>query len=155
MNRFWSKVNKGTEDECWEWQAGKNNKGYGAFKFGGSTIGAHRFSYLLARGSIPVGMQVCHHCDNPGCVNPKHLFVGTQSDNQQDSVAKGRDNPPWGEKCGKAKLCNGDVYEIRRLYSLGVTQVLLAKMWIVSVWAIADIVNRNTWKHIGVANELL
>ncbi len=95
-DRFWQKVNK--TDDCWFWTGMKSPKGYGKFWTGKKFERAHRFSYTLNVGTIPLGMLVLHHCDNPCCVNPIHLFVGTHADNTRDKMAKGRqakgDNSP-------------------------------------------------------------
>lgn len=87
---FWTKVRKG--ESCWEWQASVNSSGYGWFRFGEkrTPTGAHRVAYVLANGPIPDGLQVLHRCDNPPCVNPTHLFLGTNGDNHADKLAKGR-----------------------------------------------------------------
>jgi hypothetical protein len=90
--RFWNKVNK--TKKCWEWLATKNNKGYGRIQVNGKSRLAHRISYGLKNGEIPRGLEVLHKCDNPLCVNPKHLFLGTHKDNLQDMAKKGR----WGNQ---------------------------------------------------------
>ena len=88
--RFWRKVKHGSG--CWEWQGAKVRGGYGFFWDGKRNGVAHRYSYELAYGPIPSGKIVCHHCDNPPCVRPDHLFCGTHSDNENDKYAKGREN---------------------------------------------------------------
>lgn len=94
MKRFWDKV-KIVEGSCWEWQAAYRGKtGYGAIKYGGMVVDAHRVSYMLNIGPIPLGMLVCHSCDNRKCVNPDHLFLGTSKDNYHDALKKGRVDPP-------------------------------------------------------------
>ena len=142
--RFWDKVDK--SGDCWEWKGAKNPDGYGRFRLRSRLVQAHRFVYSLAYGNIPRGLCVCHHCDNPGCVNPNHLFLGTLVDNQRDSIAKERCSR--GERHGRTRLVDNDVHEIRRLCSLGVTQTLLAKMWKLSRPQVSSIVNKVSWKHI-------
>jgi hypothetical protein len=87
-DRFWSKVEK--SDECWKWTAGKHNAGYGVFWEKGRFYKAHRWSWERERGPIPDGLNLLHKCDNPACVRPDHLFLGTQKDNVNDMVSKGR-----------------------------------------------------------------
>lgn len=146
MQRFWDKVD--ISGNCWEWTAGVWKGGYGEFWFGDRMVQAHRFAYSLIYGPIPEGMCVCHHCDNPGCVKPSHLFLGTQVENQRDSVAKGRGADHRGEKNGNSKLYENDVHEIRRLYSLGVKSALLSKMWRINQDHVTRLVSRKSWRHI-------
>jgi hypothetical protein len=89
--RFWKNVRK--SDACWEWTANRSTAGYGHIKKGGrqgEQLGAHRVSWELHNGPIPPGLFVCHHCDNPRCVRPDHLFLGTTTDNVRDAICKGR-----------------------------------------------------------------
>ena len=109
--RFWAKVARGGSIDCWEWQGHLTPKGYGQI-YTGTYIdgrrcikGAHRVAWELQRGDIPAGMQVCHICDNPSCVNPAHLFLGTQKDNMQDMSCKGR-GANQGRLSKRCALCN-------------------------------------------------
>ncbi len=119
--RFWQHVQK--TDTCWLWTAGKNHKGYGViYHVDGKTRTAHRVSWELHLGPIPDGLLVCHHCDNPPCVRPDHLFLGTEKDNSQDAVSKGRKGAPVlarGERHWNAKLTDTVVLEMRALYASG------------------------------------
>lgn len=115
--RFLEKIVFG--DECWIWTACKDIGGYGNFRLKGKTVKSHRFSWEHFKGEIPEGMKICHKCDTPACVNPDHLFLGTQKDNVIDMVAKGRDNHAFGETQGSSKLTWSDIDEIRNLYKRG------------------------------------
>ncbi len=100
-DRFWIKVVRSGDDECWGW-SGTTNKGYGRINVGGNMVLAHRVAWELTSGLIPPGMCVLHSCDNPPCVNPNHLFLGTHADNMRDMRAKGRHRYAvvrWGDHC--------------------------------------------------------
>jgi hypothetical protein len=90
IRRFWSRVAAGKPDECWCWIGSKTPLGYGHMRIGKQNAYSHRISWVLHNGFIPDGLVVCHKCDNPSCVNPTHLFLGTMKDNTQDSIKKGR-----------------------------------------------------------------
>jgi hypothetical protein len=90
VDRFWNKVDK--SDDCWLWTASKLKQGYGRFNFNGKLILAHRMSWILTNGEIPNEMCALHSCDNPSCVNPSHLRLGTKKDNSQDKIQRGRDH---------------------------------------------------------------
>jgi len=103
--RFWEKVNVRGSEECWPWLAATKQGGYGRISGErGEPQLSHRVAYKLAVGTIPDGLVVCHRCDNPSCVNPSHLYLGTQADNLCDMRSKGRGNPPRGSRHPKARL---------------------------------------------------
>lgn len=145
--RFWAKVKK--SDGCWEWTAMKRG-GYGRITRDGKSNGmltAHRLSWELAHGAIPVGLFVLHKCDNPPCVRPDHLFLGTQYDNVQDRVAKGREGDRSGEKNGRAKLSHGQVAQIRQLHTEGKSYRELALVYGVHYGHIGQIVHGKCWRN--------
>ena len=149
---FWAKVSKG--DGCWLWIASiKPRNGYGHLRVGNRDYNAHRYSYVLAYGEIPKGMEVMHICDVPHCVNPAHLKLGTHDENMADCKAKGRTT--HGERSGKAKLTAEHVRHIKAEYRKGrkhrspwSNSAELAARYGVGTGAIAAIIRGHSWKHI-------
>ena len=146
MNRFWEKVDK--SGDCWEWTAYKNKAGYGVLGFKTGNKLAHRVSAKL-HGMVISGLFVCHHCDNPGCVNPEHLFVGTAKDNAVDMTRKGRNTvkPKKGERSHLSKITRDDVMFIRDNYdALGSRRLSYAVgVSRAQVWRIAT---GRSWAHV-------
>jgi len=149
--RFWAKVKK--TNNCWEWQGCKNNKGYGMFRVNNEHKYAHRFSYEIHKGEIPQGKFVCHHCDNPSCINPDHLFCGTNSDNIQDSVKKGRFHliGRKGSQNVSSKLNEKQVKEIKKHFiNKKETYRKIAKRYGVEQTTIGLIIRGKTWVHVQI-----
>lgn len=147
--RFWSKVDQRGPDECWEWQSGTFDSGYGAVGFRGTLWKASRVAWTLTHGDIPDSLWVLHECDNPPCCNPTHLFLGTPADNSADRDDKGRVCRTHGSARWVSKLTESDVIEIRRRYADGgVRQQDLANEFGISFQNISLILLRKTWTHI-------
>ena len=141
--RFWAKVDKKGQDECWEWTASKGAHGYGQIGEGSRMLLAHRVSWGLQNGSIPAGMCVLHRYDNPACVNPSHLRLGLQADNVRDMMNRGRS--ARGERQGSSKLTAQDVYEIGQMLGRGIPERVIAKKYGVTQSNISQIKTGETW----------
>lgn len=144
MDRFWSKVAKGHPDQCWEWQASMGDT-YGKFWIDGHYDKAHRVAYTLIHGEIPAGLVVRHKCDNPRCVNPNHLELGTQKDNAQDSMDRNRRHKPKGELNTRAVLTETDVRAIRNDPR---NNAEIARDYGVARTSISNIKNFKSWNHL-------
>jgi len=160
-DRFWAKVSKASV--CWIWTGALDKDGYGVFRTPlKSSDRAHRVAFILAGGKIPHGMMVLHHCDNPSCVNPAHLYAGTHADNTKDAVDRKRmaagerngtrrhpEKLARGSRQGLSKLTESQVQDIRKLRKQGATLKQLAAMANVSIATIGYVCNGSTWKHVG------
>ena len=150
MKRFWDKVQKTKKDKCWIWLACKDKNGYGQFYLNGKSEKSHRVSYMLAnRCSILKNFNILHKCDNPCCVNPKHLFLGTQKDNVKDMIHKGRRSDTKGNANGHAKINDQDVIEIKRLFHEDkLNQTQISQLYPINNRMISRIITGQAWSHI-------
>lgn len=157
--RFWEKVRRGRG--CWEWTARRFKNGYGSIRSGDRQLLAHRIAWELTRGPIPSGLLICHHCDNPPCVRPSHLFLGTHQMNLDDCRRKGRAAKPdqttrASESNGAAKLTASKVRRLRERYRRGgVTQAALAREYKVSIPLIEKILGGRLWRYPEAGYGLL
>jgi hypothetical protein len=149
--RFRKYVDKKGPDECWPWLGAASPRGYGVFAIRhNNTFFAQRIAYFLATGHNPTAM-VCHHCDNPPCCNPKHLFHGTNADNVRDMISKGRQPViprPKGEDHPRSKLTAEQVRNAREIYSYGIPACRIAKQYGVDPKTIQALVDGKTWKTV-------
>ena len=149
-NRFIQKVTVRGKSDCWDWTANIDSCGYGRFGFRQKLLSAHRFSWMLFVGEIPDKLHVLHHCDNPSCVNPDHLFLGTHQDNMTDRNCKGRQGGGSlkGETNPQCKHTVAEILEIRAMLKAGYKQKEIAIQFNTTQPVISNIGLRKTWKHV-------
>lgn len=148
--RFEMKFKIDKPNKCWIWLKHKNKKGYGIFGIASSkSVRAHRFSYELYVGKIPKGLLVCHKCDNPACVNPNHLWLGTIKENNSDRDKKGRCVSLKGEKNGHAKITDKIAREIKQRIISGEPMTKIARELNIKYCIVANIKSGSSWKHIN------
>ena len=145
---FYSRVIKTAT--CWEWQGMKSSDGYGELKVDGKRHPAHRWIYEYTYGNIG-SLNVCHHCDNPLCVRPDHLFAGTQKDNIRDCIKKGRF--ARGEKNGQARLKDSQILEIRKLKAQGIKSPTIAKLFNIHEGHARKIMSGQKWTALAALEE--
>lgn len=146
---IWRYCTPGDPRECWIWQGYEDEHGYGIACYGAGRIPAHRLSYTIHVGSIPEGLVICHKCDNPPCINPNHLFLGTYLDNVQDMRQKGRARDARGELAGNVKTTELAVIHIRELANQGMRYTDIAKIYTdLTPHHISLIARRICWKHV-------
>lgn len=144
-DRLWSRVKEDSKG-CWVWTWRTDDCGYGDIHWGRESK-AHRIAWMLVYGEITGGLHVLHHCDNPPCCNPNHLFLGTPKDNARDKESKGRGNQAKGEAAHLSKLKENEVLEIRAQYGT-IDPNRLCKMYGIARNTLDHVIARRTWKHI-------
>ncbi|WP_165608906.1 HNH endonuclease signature motif containing protein [Mycolicibacterium fortuitum] len=153
VERYWSKVDRGGDGECWLW-TGNTVREYGTIHAGYTAdrkkvvVKAHRLGWELANGRSPGEFVVRHRCDTPRCQNPVHLEIGTQLDNMRDQQERGRHVTLYGSQHGMAKLTEDDVREIRTLRKSGLLLRVIAEQFDIDLCSVSDIARRRTWKHV-------
>lgn len=146
VDRFFFYVDKRADDECWPWTGYRNSHGYGSFRVGTKPALAHRVSYIAHGKGDPTGLVVRHTCDNPGCVNPHHLVIGTHADNMRDMTERQRQ--ARGEGNGRARLTADIIIEVRQRRLNGETLTAMAKEYGVSFSTLSRAIRGDTWAHI-------
>jgi hypothetical protein len=153
ISKFWKMVDKQGEDDCWNWLGMTDRYGYGKFNVTRNrksiTIRAHRASFELNKGIDPKDMLVCHTCDHPLCVNPKHLFLGTWSSNMTDKAIKGRGNASHGENNPAAKLTTENVIAIKAMRGRGETLRSIAEAFGITDAHVHRIASGKRWNKVG------
>ena len=148
IERFFKNIKDENTSDCWLWKTYNHNDGYGTLHINRKRIYAHRYSWIIHYGEIPKGLFVCHKCDNPKCVNPEHLFLGTNTDNVNDMIKKGRKKQAKGNDYSRAKLKSEDVIDIRKMMKEGKKAIEIAKLYKITAQHVRIIYRKLNWAHI-------
>ncbi len=149
FNQSYTIIQRSYSTPCWEWKFYRVQNGYGQVRFRGKDLGAHKLSWILNRGEIPEGMKVCHHCDNPPCCNPEHLFLGTNKDNSDDAKKKGRLAQLKGSLNGWALMTEEKVTSMRQEWiPYKVSARKLAEKYGLSQTQTERILRNEAWQHV-------
>lgn len=127
--RFWKYVHKDEKDKCWNWIGAKMSRGYGHLVYKGKLIASHRYSFELHHGAISPGLFILHKCDNVACVNPNHLYAGTQKENIRDAITRGRLKMGTGDNCQISKIKENDRITIGKMIINGARVCDLIKIY--------------------------
>lgn len=148
QSRFWSSADlTANKNLCWEWKRKREGR-YATFYLKGREYKAPRVAYSIFYGKDPSDLLICHKCDNPNCINPNHLFLGTEKDNSDDKIAKGREVFVKGESHPMSKLSDEDVVRIKYLCSHGASSTVVGKEYGIGMTQVRRIVNGDSWKHL-------
>lgn len=149
LKAFLNQVIIRDDDECWQWQGSTNRGGYGVMSLKGIASLAHRVAWMIYKGElVQEGKYVCHHCDNPSCVNPRHLYLGDHEQNMKDAAVRGRLPNKAGEANGNSRLTGDQVLDIRRMRAAGVKRRIVAEKFGVSTVTVDRIALGEGWTHI-------
>jgi hypothetical protein len=155
ITRFWAKVDRQTDDECWLWTAGMFKQGYGQFWINNTQIYASRMAYCIVNSLDPFELKdwILHSCDVRRCCNPKHLRRGTAKENAEDRESRNRRKILYGQAAGNAKITEIEMHEICRLRTLGYTQLSIAMLFGISQTQVSRIVHNKNWRHLAKLGE--
>lgn len=142
-------INKSVYAECWIWTGAKKG-GYGYIKYKGKTLAMHRYMFEKYNHEIPKNMNICHKCDNPACVNPKHLWLGTQKDNIRDMFSKKRNNNKNGVNHERTKITEEEAIQIKKHYKKGIKPTTICRLMNLPYSTVYKICINENWKHIIV-----
>jgi hypothetical protein len=148
IKRLASRIERRGPDDCWPWTGSVSHNGYGRMYACGRSHNATRLLWSLVHGDIPQGFLICHHCDNPSCMNLRHLYLGTPADNMRDRTARGRTKGPKGERNHSAKLTEDDVRLMRQMRNKGASLTEIMQRFNITACPASMAYRGLTWRHV-------